>query len=91
MTSRIKGIPQVAPYGVDPVSRCTCKKEYETKPCDGVYWPNGSLTGGCGDPCSFIMRKSGAGEPPFLHDEALLEEMEKLMLRRARMAIVRAY
>lgn len=64
---------------LDFISRCTS--------CGATFYegPNGAreLRNGCGDPCSFTMAKSGAGEPPFLSPEAIVREIAKLMQRRS--------
>jgi len=52
--------------------------------CSGVFLADGSMQNTCGDPCSFIMRKAGSGNPPFLTENMLINEIEKLMLRRSR-------
>jgi hypothetical protein len=45
------------------LSRCTGEHDWE--PCKGRYLTTGELVEGCGDACSFVMRKGGAGDPPF--------------------------
>lgn len=58
---------------------------YEFPPrCEGRLWSTGEVTGSCGDACSFIMRKGGAGDPPFISDTDILDEQLKLLMRRSR-------
>lgn len=33
--------------------------------CDGKRYSDGTFEGGCGEPCSWIMEKSGHGKPPW--------------------------
>lgn len=62
------------------ISRCT--------QCGATYYegPSGQLElkNGCDEPCSFVMRKAGYGDPPFLSADSIVKEIEKLMLRRSR-------
>lgn len=72
------------------ISRCTYQDAFDHDPdvkCSGVFWSNGTMTGGCGDPCSFVMRKAGAGEPPFLHNDDLVAEIMKVLLRKSRSTV----
>lgn len=83
--------PSLPPlYAVEVVSRCVDSYDYGETKCDAIYYADGTLRGGCADPCSFIMKKAGSGEPPFLHPEAITEEIEKLMLRKSRGGFKRA-
>lgn len=70
------------------VSHCTGDKNYypgePRKRCDGVYWEDGKFTGGCNDPCSFVMRKGGSGDPDFLTAEGFMKELNFLLARCGR-------
>lgn len=65
------------------VSRCNDENDHD-HPCRAVLFADGTLINHCADPCSFVMRKAGSGEPPFLHESDLVAEIEKLMLRKSR-------
>jgi hypothetical protein len=71
------------------VSSCAAVRHEDHDPsrpftCDGKLWRDGaelSVTGGCGEPCSWIMRKHGHGVPPF--PDALDTRLETIrMLER---------
>jgi hypothetical protein len=48
------------------ISRCTASIEYGTEDCQAELMSDGTIRGRyCGEPCSFVMRKGGAGDPPF--------------------------
>lgn len=48
------------------ISRCTATIEYGTEQCEAELLSDGSIRGRyCGEPCSFVMQKGGAGDPPF--------------------------
>jgi hypothetical protein len=70
--------------GYTLVSRCTSRCHYTETDCDATYWSDGTFYGSCGDPCSFVMKKAGSGDPPFLHSDDLMTEIENLMLRKSR-------
>ena len=53
---------------INTLHRCTSTRTSETYdqiPCDGRFLADGTFTGGCDDPCRFIMKKQGEGDPPF--------------------------
>jgi hypothetical protein len=52
--------------------------------CDGRMAYTGRQYGGCGEPCSYNMRKAGAGVPPFLASDSWIEELNRLVLRQSR-------
>lgn len=59
-----------------PISRCNAIVQGEPggppQPCSGKLYSDRTTTGGCHEPCSWAMRKSGHGLPPFLApDEAI--------------------
>ena len=35
------------------------------EPCDGRRYSDGTVKGGCGEPCSWVCGKSGYGNPPW--------------------------
>ena len=37
----------------------------EQIPCTGVYYSDGTIEGGCDEPCRWIMKKEGEGDPPW--------------------------
>lgn len=48
------------------VSRCIMHYEYGAYKCHAALMSDGTIEGRyCGEPCSFIMKKAGAGSPPF--------------------------
>jgi hypothetical protein len=49
------------------MTRCTASHGYPPylEKCGGWLDYEGVYHDHCGDPCSFIMMKSGAGDPPF--------------------------
>ena len=65
------------------VNRCTYNEGGESEKCHAVLYENGNLTESCGEPCSFVMRKAGSGDPPFLHSDDLVYEMYRLMMRKS--------
>lgn len=36
--------------------------------CDGARWSDGTMTGGCAEPCFWVMGKTGYGTPPWTPD-----------------------
>lgn len=52
------------------ISACTYTKSEDggscgpRVPCDGRHYSDGDMRGGCGEPCRFVMMKSGEGNPP---------------------------
>jgi hypothetical protein len=69
----------------DVVSCCDGKIDYESRPCEAKLLINGEIQGyTCGEPCSWIMKKSGHGEPPFLNPEHVLDEIKKLLQRSSK-------
>jgi len=47
------------------ISRCTSRCDNEERKCKARYTSDGELHDTCGEPCSFVMQKGGAGDPPF--------------------------
>jgi hypothetical protein len=49
------------------LSVCRSRHGYppDYEECNARFMSDGSVIGGCGDPCSFVMQKGGAGFPPF--------------------------
>lgn len=60
------------------ISKC------DVKGCDGIHRFGDGITQGCGDPCSFVMRKAGAGVPPYISEETIVDEITLLLARRSR-------
>ncbi len=56
-----------------PISHCKakhgCPPDYEI--CSGWLDAKGEVHQSCGDPCSYVMMKSGAGVPPFHYRKCL--------------------
>jgi hypothetical protein len=47
------------------VIRCRSRCDNGERQCSARYLADGELIDSCGDPCSFVMQKGGAGDPPF--------------------------
>ncbi len=66
------------------LSKCTgviwgCDGEHA--PCQAALMEDGSYSGhGCGEPCRWVMKKAGEGEPPFLSSEEALQEIKRITL-----------
>lgn len=45
---------------------------------------DGVVTDTCGEPCSWVMKKSGHGHPPFLSDDQVIEEIRLVLMRQSR-------
>lgn len=59
-----------------------CDAKFGEERCEGYMNSNGSWFDTCGEPCSFIMKKSGSGDPPFLSDTEVLDEIRQILLRQ---------
>ena len=40
-----------------------CFPDGPRAPCDGARWSDGAVTGGCGEPCPWVLGKGGHGRP----------------------------
>jgi hypothetical protein len=72
------------PYNYRVVSRCIDSYNYGETKCKAVHYSNGETRSTCGEPCAFVMRKAGAGHPPYLDRDTITEEIKKLLFRESR-------
>jgi hypothetical protein len=47
------------------ITRCRSRYDHGERKCIARYLSDGTLVDSCGEPCSFVMQKGGAGDPPF--------------------------